>query len=68
MTFVDGSLALSMIVTVATAGAPRVTPEGLRKLTLKVSFPSTNESSLMSTTKLLEVSLEAKRSVPIAVM
>ena len=68
MTFVDGSLALSMIVTVAIAGAPRVAPEGLRKLTLKVSFPSTYESSLMSTTKLFEVSPAAKRNVPMAVM
>ena len=68
MAFVAGSVASSMIVTVEIDGAPRVAPEALLKLTLNVSFPSTYESSLMSTTKVFEVSPAAKRRVPSAVM
>jgi len=56
------------MVTVAIEGAPKVTPDGLLRLTLKVSLPSTYESSLISTMKLLEVSPGAKLRVPSAVM
>ena len=56
------------MVTVAIDGAPKVAPDGLLRLTLKVSLPSMYESSLISTTKLFEVSPGAKLSVPSAVM
>ena len=47
---------------------PESSATGLLRFTLKVSLPSTKESSLIKTTKLFEVSPAANTSVPSAVM
>ena len=45
------TVSLSMIVTVAVDGVPKLAPVGLLKPTRKVSFPSAYESSTMATEK-----------------
>src|SRR5229473_482950 len=61
-------LSLSMMVTVAVDCVPRVAPEGLLRLTVKVSFPSAYESSTMATEKDFEVSPAANCKVPRVLM
>src|SRR5260370_42424936 len=57
---------LSVIVTVAIDCAPRVAPEGLLRLTRKVSVPSAYESSTMATEKVFaDASPAAQVAVPI---
>src|SRR5712692_10112648 len=46
---------LSLMVTVAVEGVLRVAPEGLLRLTRKVSVPSAYESSTMATEKVFGV-------------
>src|SRR6516225_8140927 len=54
--FGPSAVSLSMIVTVALAGEPSTAPDGLLRLTVKVSGPSIYESSMISTEMVLEVS------------
>src|SRR6266571_1399195 len=55
---------LSVMVTVAIDCAPSVAPEGLLRLTRKVSVPSAYESSTMAIEKDFEVSPAANDMVP----
>src|SRR5260370_39794811 len=61
-------LSLSMMVTVAVDCGPKVAPDALLRLTVKVSFPSAYESSTIAIEKDFEVSPAAKAIVPRVLM
>src|SRR5712692_9621766 len=57
-------VSLSTIITVVVDCEPRLAPEGLVRLAVKLSVPSAYESSMMATENDFEVSFGAKVSVP----
>src|SRR6266705_1654840 len=67
--FGPSTVSLSMMVTVAVDGVPKLAPVGLLRLTRKVSLPSAYESSTMATEKLFDVASPAAHvNVPIVLM
>src|SRR5712692_7355659 len=61
-------LSLSTMVSVAVDGVPKDAPDGLLRLTRKVSGPSAYESSMIASENDFEVSPGPKVSVPIVLM
>ncbi len=61
------AISLSMMLTVAVDGVPKAAPDGLLRLTVKVSGPSSYESSMMKAEMVFEVSPAANWRVPILV-
>src|SRR5258708_4962333 len=61
-------VSLSTIITVAVDCVPKLAPDGLLRLTVKVSFPSAYESSTIAMEKDLEVSPAANDIMPSVLM